>query len=395
MGEHNYHGLKRNQMRKIKIFYLITSTSIGGAEKVLFDLCTGLDKGQYEITVGSLKGKGLIAEHLEKQEIEVVSFGLKEGLGLSGSLTSFFMIFKVARELRKRGVDILHTFLFRANLIGRIAARFTKRPPILISSLRTMEEEKRYQLFLERITSFMVDKYIAVSEKVKEYAITNSKIPADRIITIYNGVRPLNNRVDVDLEAMRRALSISPSDRVVMVIGRLRKEKGHYFLIEAIDELRKKIPEVKLVIVGEGEEEERLKRLVRKLSLTDTVVFAGLRRDIPDLLTIGELVVLPSLWEGMPNCLLEAMAAGKPVIATTVGGIPEVVMDGETGILVPPRDSHALTEAMIRILNQGEEARAMGIKGRKRVEQFFPLQKSLNETEMVYQGMLNRKVLSC
>jgi glycosyltransferase involved in cell wall biosynthesis len=381
-------------MRKIRLFYLITGTSVGGAEKAVLDLSTSLDKTRYEITVGSLKDKGLIGEQLEKGDIEVVSFGLQEGSGLAGFLSSLFIILKVARVLKRKKADIIHTFLFRANLIGRISAQFAGKP-IVISSLRTMEEEKKYQLFLERITSFMVDKYIAVSERVKEHAIRNSKIPPDKIITIYNGVRPWGDRTAVDPGAMRRALGIAPSDRVVMVIGRLRKEKGHSFLIDGINEVRKRIPEVKLIIAGDGEEEEKLKAQVKRLSLSDTVVFAGLRRDIPELLTIAELVVLPSLWEGMPNCLLEAMNTGKPVVATTVGGIPEVVQNGETGILVPPRDSHALTEAIMRIFSQREEAHAMGMKGRKRVEQLFPLKKTLEATEVVYQEMLNREVLGC
>jgi glycosyltransferase involved in cell wall biosynthesis len=180
-----------------------------------------------------------------------------------------------------------------------------------------------------------------------------------------------------------------------MVIGRLRKEKGHSFLIDAIDEVRKRIPEVKLIIVGDGEEEKRLKERVKRLSLTETVVFTGLRRDIPELLTIAELVVLPSLWEGMPNSLLEAMAAGKPVVATSVGGIPEVVANGETGILIPPRDSKALAETIVRLLRDREKGHAMGMKGKKRVEQYFPLAQSIHLTEMVYQEILNRKVLLC
>jgi len=381
-------------MRKIRLFYLITGTSVGGAEKALLDLCTSLDKTRYEITVGSLKGKGLIGEQLENEGIELVSFALKERTNLPGLFSSLFMVFKVARLLRKKKADIIHTFLFRANLIGRIAARLVGIP-IIISSLRTMEEEKRYQLFLERITSFMVDKYIAVSEKVKEHAISHSKIPPDRIVTIYNGVRLNGERVDSDPGATRKALHISLSDRVVMVIGRLRWEKGHAYLIDAMDNIRKRMPEVKLIIVGDGEEEKRLKDKARQLFLTETVLFTGVRGDVPALLAIAELVVLPSLWEGMPNCLLEAMNAGKPVVATTVGGVPEVVLDGDTGILVPPRDSKALAEAIIKILSRKEEALLMGTRGKKRVAQCFPLEKSIHAIEMVYQEVLNRKVLLC
>jgi glycosyltransferase involved in cell wall biosynthesis len=241
----------------------------------------------------------------------------------------------------------------------------------------------------------MVDSYIAVSEKVKEHAISHSKIHPDKIVTIYNGVRSIDNRINADPAAIRKTLNLSPSDRVVMVIGRLRREKGHAYLIDAIDDVRKKIPDIELIIVGEGEEEKRLKDKAKKLSLTDTVHFTGVREDVPALLALAELVVLPSLWEGMPNCLLEAMNAGKPIVATRVGGIPEVVIDGDTGILVPPRDSKALKEAIIKILSRREEAQEMGMRGKKRVVQCFPLEKSIHATETIYQESLSKRARLC
>lgn len=367
---------------------------MGGTEKALFDLSTSLDKTEYEIRVVSLKKKGWMAEELEKKGVEVISLGLKEGSSLLGLLSSIFLIFKVAWFLRKTKPEIIHTFLFRANLIGRIGARLAGVPAV-ISSLRTIEEEKRYQFFFEKITSPMVDKYIAVSEKVKEHAITQLQISPDRIVTIYNGVEPKEAEGEPDPDLIKKELKITTQERVIMIIGRLRKEKGHIYLIEAINLVRKKIPEIKLIIIGEGEERKKLIKRVTQLSLSNKVIFTGARRDVPALLKIAELVVLPSLWEGMPNCLLEAMNAGKPVVATNVGGIPEVVLDGITGLLVPPANPVALGEAIIKVLSSKDRAEAMGLMGKKRVNECFSLEKSIKATEAVYQEILKSKKLLC
>jgi glycosyltransferase involved in cell wall biosynthesis len=161
--------------------------------------------------------------------------------------------------------------------------------------------------------------------------------------------------------------------------------------LHAISEVVKEIPKIKLLIIGKGEEENKLKDLAKSLDLTNKIIFIGLRHDVKKLLSLARLFILPSLWEGMPNVLLEAMAAGKAVIATEVGGIPEVVVHGETGILVPPEDSDALAKSIKYLLQDEIKINKMGETGRVQVEKHFTIAKMLERTEILYQKLLKEK----
>jgi glycosyltransferase involved in cell wall biosynthesis len=176
-------------------------------------------------------------------------------------------------------------------------------------------------------------------------------------------------------------------------VGRLHRQKGYDYFIRAIARVKREVPGVKVLIAGEGEEENNLKKLVRSLDLTKEIIFTGLSLDVGLILSYTRLFVLPSLWEGMPNAVMEAMAAAKPVVATRVGGVPELVVEGETGILVPPEDTEALALAMLDLLQDPLKGRSMGEAGRKRVQDHFSMTAMVTNTDYLYQELLKTKKL--
>lgn len=376
---------------KIRIVYIITSTGIGGAEKILYYTVTGLDRTKYSISVCSLKEKGEIAKELESDGIKVHCLYMAKKEGFIGWLSSIVTLFRLFFYLKKLRPTIVHSFLFRANILARIAG-YLIGVPIVISSVRVMGGEGKYFHYLERITSFMVDHYITVSESVKKHLIQHSQIPGGKISVIYNGVG-MTNQNPLQTRNLKKPLEIENEGEIIITVGRLHAQKGHCYLLQAIAKAGKKVPKIKLIIIGEGEEENNLKNLVKSLDLKDKIIFAGLRGDVEKIFPIAELFILPSLWEGMPNAILEAMAAGKPIVATKVGGVPELVVHGETGILVPPEDSDALASAIIGLLRDKLKAKKMGEAGRMRVEEHFNISKTIKETEYIYLELLKEKQL--
>ena len=374
---------------KKKIVFVITGTGVGGAEKMLYHTIKGLDPACYSVRLCSLKKKGVYANRLETEGVHVYSLDMKDEDTLSGWFDSIRVLMLLALYFLKEKPVIVHSFLFRANILARIAALLTG-VPVVISSVRVMGGEKPYSRFIERATAFMADHYVAVSEQVKAHLQRSSGIAELKISTIYNGIL-VETGNQSDKTAYMSCAGLHADDRLVMTAGRLHRQKGFDCLIHAMAVVHAAYPRVKLLILGEGEEENNLKKLARSLELIDTIQFMGLRPDVDRLLHCIDLFVLPSRWEGLPNAVLEAMAAGKPVVATEVGGIPELVVQGVTGVIVPPQDVHALAEAIKALLSDEPRALTMGAAGRERVQRHFSIDAMIAKTEALYQELLKQK----
>jgi sugar transferase (PEP-CTERM/EpsH1 system associated) len=366
---------------RVNVCYLITELDVGGAQTALLRLLAGLDCDRFSPTVACLyNGDAMIARQIQALGIPVTDLGM-------AAKWRWDAFWRLYRLLRRERPTILHTWMFHANIPGRVLGRLAA-VPIVISSERTMGQERRWRYWLNRITAPLTDRVICVAERVASFAAHTIGISPDKLVVIHNGI-PLGDFQPGDRAVARASLGIPPSTCVVGTVGRLHPVKGTSYLLQAFADLAPDHAEAILLLVGDGPQRAQLQELVRCLENPERVQFLGNRSDVSRLLHAMDVFVLASVWEGMPNVALEAMAVGLPVVATAVGGTPEAVVDGETGLLVPPRDPGGLARAIARLLRDPELRRKMGQAGRRRVEQHFSVERMVYQTERLYEELLS------
>jgi len=363
----------------IRILYLITDLEVGGAEKNLYYLTSHLNRKKFHPRVISLEGEGEIAEPLRKAGIYVYPYGAK---GKKNFITSPFHLFRVIHNFKPH---ILHTFLFHANFTGRIIGRIAKVPKI-ISSVRVMEKEKRWHIWFERWSKNLIDREICVCEAVKDFRKDEIKIKGNKLLVIYNGLE--RERIKEVKPFPREKLGIPKDTFIIGTVSRLAKQKGLPYLLDAMKILILENPHIVLLIVGRGEEEKKLKSKVKEMKLENNVIFLGFQKDPLPIIASLNVFVLSSLWEGLPNALLEAQALGIPAVVTDVGGNREIVKKGETGIIVPPGDSLILAQAILELLKNSDLREQMGNKAKKVID-IFTIEKMVQEHEKLYQKLCN------
>lgn len=370
-------------MAQINVLQLITGLDIGGAERLLLSTARRLNSNKYRIIVCYLKGKGSLLEDFKRFGISVIGLGMRNRL-------DFTALFKLVKLIKKERIGLVHTHLIHAHIIGRIAAKLAGVPIIISTEHNLYNRGRKYLLLnlIDRITTRFTDRMVAISEAVKDSIVESGRIRASRVSVIYNGI-DTNEFKRISIK--REGFPINPAPSVVGMVARLDSQKGHRYFLEAASQVVKDIPGVKFLVVGDGPLKEKLRTQTTKLGLSKDVIFTGPARDIPQILDTLDLFVLPSLWEGLPSVILEAMAAGKPVVATAVGGIPEIVKDGQMSLLVPPRDPDALAQAIIKLLQNKELAQRMGQAGRRWVKDHFTIDKTVAQTEEIYDSLITQK----
>lgn len=372
-------------MNKFNILQLMTDSKIGGAEKVVLSLATGLSKERFNVYVCSLTKRGLIFEEMEAAGVKVYSLGMR-------NIFDFFKIFKLIRILKSQNIQILHSHLFHANILARIVGKLVG-VPIIISTEHIMGLEGRLRLFLNRLTSIFVDRFVAVSFGVENFLVNRVGISSYKITVIQNGIDSNKFNFDnLNKENRKKEFGFVASDKIVGTIARIHKQKGHIYLLQAAKEVIEKIPEAKFLIVGDGPLKKNMEKLSKDLKIAKNVIFLGFCKDIPSIMSILDILVLPSLWEGLPITILEAMAMKKPVIATRVGGTLEVVENDLTGVLVEPKDCHSLSQAIIRLLRNVPLMDRLGKAGYTKVTEYFNIARMLKKTEDLYNGLIEEKM---
>lgn len=378
----------------VRVTYLITDSGTGGAEKMLFELIRRLPADRYSTRVIVLKAPGRTAERIRELGIPLDSLKLPgaSGLGTARQLPKAFG--RLVNLLRADPPQILHCWLFQANFLGRVAARIAG-VPVNLSSLRVIEMEHGIQYPLDHCTRGLVTRYLAVAEAVARHYRANLGLGADRITVIPNGIDATVFRGH-EPSVLRQELGLPLGVPVIGSMGRLHRQKGVDLLIRTLPKLWARFPELVLLVAGEGPEREELEELAEASGAEGRVKFLGEFLRAPEFMAGLDLLVLPSRWEGMPNVVLEAMAAGRAVVAAAAGGVPELVISGiakaagtgETGIMVSPERPELLAEAVAALLADEPRRIAMGQAARARVAAEFSLEKMVARYIALYDELI-------
>lgn len=373
-------------MRKVNVFYVFLRLDLGGAQEIFLRTVTHLDKSRFQVTVCCLAECGSLLPEVESLGIRVLCLGKR---GLKNDLLT---LLKLARLIRRHDAHIVYIHLYsRASAYGRMAAILARTPVIVASAVGYGHPRPLKKRMLDRVLAHFTDHFTALSEATKEHLYRQQGIAPDRITVIYPGIDPERFSSVRRREAIRQEVGIPLDAQVVGTVARLAPEKGLVDLVNAMAQVREAIPNARLMLVGDGPLRPELEQRVESLGLRDTVHFLGFRRDIPELLHVMDIFAFPSHREGLGMALVEAMAAGLPVVATAVGGIPEVVEYDVTGSLVPPREIDALALNICRLLENSALRVAMGQRGRARVQQHFTARRAAAQTQKLYLSLLARK----
>jgi glycosyltransferase involved in cell wall biosynthesis len=366
-----------------RVLYLVETLNVGGTETQLVQVALRLHAMSVPVTVGCLCAEGPLLEVLQQAGIPVVEF--RKGKTLL-SINGLYQVVRLAIFLRRGQFRVLHAYDLLANLLG-VPAAWLARTSIIISSRRYLADVEWYRPWRNKVicTMYRLSTHVVVnSTSVRDLLVQRDGLPEEKIRILYNGV-------DVDrfgtARRDRQALlpAVESRTKLIAVVANMYVPgKGHAYLIAAAAQICREFPEIIFLLIGDGPERSKLEQQVRKAGLQKNFLFVGRRKDVPELLACCDLSVLPSEAEALPNSVLEAMAAGLPVVATRVGGIPEIIQDGENGLLVPPQNSQALAEAVIRLLEDSDLAQRLATAGQKRMRTQFSFDRLLGVLEQLY-----------
>lgn len=371
---------------KARICHIFKITGVSGSENHLLTLASHLDHSRYRLTFCLLVERepdlSAYIATLEAIGVEVVRFPIRADLDP-------LLLWRLVRFLRVQRPDVVHTHLIHGDLYGTLAARLAGVPHVVSTKHNDDAFRQRgFYAWLDRALARYQNQIITISHHLRRFYVEVEGLPADKISTIHYGLDPGAFLQRVGEGADVRAELGMPADvPLVGVVGRLTEQKGHAYLLDAFAEVIQALPSAHLLVVGDGELRPALEQQAARLGLQDSVTFTGRREDVPRIMMALDVLVMPSLWEGFGLVLLEAMAAGKPVVASRVSAIPEIVVEGETGLLVPPADPKALAQALLVILVDPTRAVGMGHRGRARLEQEFTIGKIIESTNQVYSDL--------
>ena len=373
------------QVRR-RVFYFTDSSNFGGAEQSLLNLMKCLDRNCWEPVLIHHPGPGIAPLVKEAQEQAIETWPVPPmPEGWQGAVRAL----KFAIQLRRRRPAVFHAHLTwpRSCKFGLAAAVLARVRAIVATEQLFVETSLNRSIYLQQqVLARGIDRYIAVSQEVARRLNAAFQIPLSKIKVIPNGIpvatfsRPAN-------PTLRATFTSIPGRPIILTPARLDKQKGHIYLLKAATQ----VPDALFLLVGDGPERTDLETQVQQLNIADRVLFLGFRQDIPELLSICDMMVLPSLFEGLPLSILEAMAAGKPVIATNIGGTSEAVTDGVTGLLVPPADPAALAGAISRLLDNPGLASDLAEAGLKAVSREFSLEIMTKRICQLYNKILKIK----
>jgi len=332
----------------------------------------------YPPVVFAIKGKGMFTEELQKKDIRFHIFNLKKNP---------FHLLKLLKTIRKEEPDILHSFLFYGNLAGRLCGHLLKIKVVISSQRSTDAWRKRYHWIIDHLTSRWSDIIISNSYSGKNELIKKAGIAPSKILVIPNGIK----KSPLSTSFSREYFGISPKEFIVGTVGNLRKPKGHIYLLRAAVMVLERFPDTRFLIVGKGELKERLMAETKRLGIDNKFIFTGFIKDAVSVIRLFDIFVFPSLWEGCPVSLLEAMGEEKPCIAFSAGDIPYIIEDGKSGLLITGYSCEKLAAGIMKLIVDEDLRKDIGKNARLRVEDFFSFDEMMRRYISVYREMVALK----
>jgi len=370
-------------MAPLTVMHIIYGLKYGGAEKLLISFARRTDQRRYRIIIVALSCGGPVEEELRRYGADV------RVLRRSGHF-SVRDLFALIGLIKREKVSIVHTHLISADIWGGIAAKLLGKKHV-----STIHGGYYVSDFLadikHKIRMFFPGAIIAVSESTRLLCIERFGVPPEKIRVIYNGVPRPAPQDSLRTARKREEFGIRKDALILGTFGRLEVEKGHRYLLEAVSLLKKTFPHIVLLVVGDGSLKEDLGRRASSLGLDGQVFFLGENDAMAELIALMDIILFPSLHEGLSLACLEAMAAGKPVIASSVGGMRELIEDKKSGILLPPRDIRALAAAAERLIQDSGFSHALSLAAKERVEKNFSEKEMISKTEALYDSIVRER----
>lgn len=379
-------------MPKIKVIHLVDDLRCGGLESVVAMLARFHNKEKFDVEVWCVAAGGEVADQLIKEGKTVRILGIR-------NYYNPFNILKLAALFREHKPDVIHTHIYFASTISRIAAQLTHVPVVITHMHNVYLHYNKRNLWIDRLLSHISDQVVCCSKAVEDFVLNIEKVNPGKVVTIYNGIDMDRFDIPFDRENLKQSLNIQNNEFVIINVAFLMEKKGHKYLFEAVVRLKKEYPNIKCLVVGYGssQEEGDIRNYPQKLGIDDRVVFLGLRNDVPELLRIANVFVLSSLTEGLPLALIEAMAAGLPIVSTHVGGVGEVVEDQKTAILVKPQDPEAIYKAIKSLIDNPPMGKKLGEAAFAVSRKKFHCREMIRQIEKIYEehskdiGFINKE----
>lgn len=373
---------------RIRVLYVIDNFSYGGGERGFGQLSSGLNRDRFQTFIAAHPG-GKLEEIARRGGVRFFPTDMSRRV-------NFKAISHLSRFIAQNKIDIVHSMGARADFFARMACRKSASAALICAVAMPVEGfdvnflKKKVYKITDSYSVKYVTHFIAVSKALKEWLVKERRISSDKISVIYNGVEmdDYNPQQFASREA-RDSLGIKDDSAIIGTIGRLVYQKGFSYFLEAARLIHDKKKKARFVIVGQGPEEDDLKHLAKSLGISQVCEFAGLRYDIARVLFAFDVFVLSSVLEGLPRTVIEAMAMGRPIVATDIEGVREELRDNETGLLVPPANPDALAKAVLSLLENRKMAKRLGREARKDAEKRFDLKHTLANVEMLYENVLN------
>ncbi|MEW6442091.1 MAG: glycosyltransferase family 4 protein [bacterium] len=373
----------------MKVLQITHDLQIGGLQRVVTDLSTQLQRAGVVAEVLCLRAGGPFQAELDRAGIRVRMVNRPSGPG------KYLSFLQVASIIRDSGAQVIHTHNTEPFIDGTLGGLLAGVPvKVHTDHARRYPDKKRY-LYAERVLSRFVDQVVAVSEHTRNDLLQHSRIARKKIVVIPNGVDGAKYEVDVDVGNKRRELGIEGAFPVLAVGVRLTRQKGVEHLVQAMAPLHKAFPELRLLIAGDGPLRGELEQLAEATGVSNAVAFLGPRDDIHEILKVVDIYVLPSIWEGMPLVILEAMAAGKAIVASAVGGNTEVIAHNVNGILVEAGSPAALAEAIGALAGDRRSMLRLGEAARERFRARYSVERMADAYLSLYRSVLRARTRAC